>query len=182
MVNALLDPCSDASFVTEAVAEELGLSGFKEKFELGTVQRNKQVTMKKSKVKMSSLDDSFKTEVNMFVIDDLYSASTTADWNGIKFKWEHLKSLPFPEGTKKNDVDVLIGLTQNTTSLFVPLETVRGGECDPVGVNMLLRWTAFGPLGDEKQGSNSKTMRTHLKMHIPDDVQAPLKLKKENKE
>ena len=143
VVNALLDPCSDASFINKAVAEELGLNGTQEKIELGTVQGSEQVTIKKSTVEMKSLDESFRAELKAFVIDDLSSASTRADWNDIKFKWDHLKFLPFPEATKKPGVDMLIGLIQNTTLLFIPLETVRGGECDPVGVKTPLGWTAM---------------------------------------
>ena len=182
VVNALLDPCSDASFVTKAVAEELDLNGTEEKFELGTVQGSNQVSMKKSNVKMSSLDESFQTELSAFVIDDLSSASTMSDWNDIKFKWDHLKSLHFPQTTRRQGVDMLIGLTQKTTSLFIPLETVRGGECDPVGVKTPLGWTAFGPLGDEKRGSSSKTMRTHMKVLPLEDLKAPLETEMHNKE
>ena len=157
-------PCSDASFITKAVAEELGLNGTQEKIELGTVQRSEQVTIKKSTVKMKSLDESFRAELKAFVVDDLSSASTTADWNDIKFKWDHLKFLPFPQATKKPGADMLIGLTQNTTLLFIPLETVRGGDCDPVGVKTPLGWTAFGPLGDERRGISNKTLRTQTKL------------------
>ena len=182
VVNALLDPCSDASLVTKAVAEELDLSGTEEEFELGTVQGSNQVSMKKSNVKMSSPDESFQTELSAFVIDDLSSASTMSDWNDIKFKWDHLKSLHFPQTTRRQGVDMLIGLTQKTTSLFIPLETVRGGECDPVGVKTPLGWTAFGPLGDEKRGSSSKTMRTHVKVLPIEDLKAPLETDGHNKE
>ena len=36
IVNALLDPCSDASFLTDAASNELGIQGDEEHFELGT--------------------------------------------------------------------------------------------------------------------------------------------------
>ncbi|XP_043206628.1 uncharacterized protein LOC122372981 [Amphibalanus amphitrite] len=191
VVNALLDPCSDASFVTRATAEELKLSGTEERFELGTVNGNESVNMKKTEVKMSSLDEKFGIDLSAFVIDDLSSASTIGDWNGIKLKWDHLKSLPFPTPTKKQGVDMLIGLARNTMALFIPLETVKGGEDDPVGIRTPLGWTAFGVLGGERSGSNSKTMRTNMKvmkleelkkLKLAPSEEAPPKPEKHNEE
>ena len=151
IVNALLDPCSDASFLTDAASNELGLQGVPEQFELGTVEGSSQVNMKKSEVEMCSTIGPFKTSIGVYVINDLSSASAKIDWNMTKSKWNHLKNISFPNVSRRQGIDMLIGLTASTTSLFLPLETRQGEAHEPVGVKTPLGWTAFGPVEDAKK-------------------------------
>ena len=162
LVNALLDPCSDASYVTEAAANELDLHGTNEDVDLGTVNGSSQVTMKKTQVQLRSVDGSFEADLNTFVIKDLSSASTKINWNQMKRQWDHLKSIPFPTISKKGGIDMLIGLTGRTMSLFLPMETVTGSPGEPVAVKTPLGWTAFGPLS-EGEAESLKTLRTHAR-------------------
>ena len=117
-----------------------------------TVNGNNQVTMKKAKVELRSTTDQFRTDIGVYIIKDLSGASATIDWNTTKHKWNHLKNVPFPNVSRRQGIDMLIGLTGSTTSLFLPLETRQGEAHEPVGVKTPLGWTAFGSVGgDEKQ-------------------------------
>ena len=173
-LNALLDPCSDASFITKAAANELDFEGEEQELQLGTVNGKEDVTMKTGIVKLMSLHSSYESSVNVHVISSLDGASVRTDWNTVKKQWPHLKSVPFPRMNSKN-VDILIGLCAETTQLFVPLKTVKGADSDPVAVLTPLGWTAFGSIEDKqdkhyssdlKMKKNmtdfSKTLRTHI--------------------
>ena len=134
IVNALLDPCSDANFLTDAASNELGLQGNEEPFELGTVNGSSQVAMKKAKVEICSTSGQFRTSIGVYVIKDLSGASTKIDWSTTKHKWKHLKNVPFPNVSRRQGIDMLLGLTECTMSLFIPLETKQGEAHEPVGV------------------------------------------------
>ncbi|KAF0309809.1 hypothetical protein FJT64_019068 [Amphibalanus amphitrite] len=172
IVNALLDPCSDASFLTDAASKELGLQGVPEQFELGTVEGSSQVNMKKSEVERCSIIGPFKTSIGVYVINDLSSASAKIDWNMTKSKWNHLKNISFPNVSRRQGIDMLIGLTASTTSLFLSLETRQGEAHEPVGVKTPLGWTAFRPVEDAKKKNFSKTLRTHVSVNNQDEIDA----------
>ena len=165
LVNALLDPCSDASYLTEATANELYLHGEDEEVDLETVNGSSQVRMKKTRVQLSSVDESYKADLSTYVIRDLSSASTKIEWNQIKDRWDHMKTIPFPTVPKSCGIDMLIGLTGNTMSLFLPEETVQGPPGEPVAVKTPLGWTAFGPVSED-EAENIKTLRTHARGKI----------------
>ena len=173
IVNALLDPCSDANFLTDAASNELGLEGNEEPFELGNVNGSSQVAMKKAKVEICSTSGQFRTSIGAYVIKDLSGASTKIDWNTTKHKWNHLKNVPFPNVSRRQGIDMLLGLTECTMSLFIPLETKQGEAHEPVGVKTPLGWTAFGPVGvEDRQKGFSKTLRTHVSAGNQDEIDA----------
>ena len=63
-LNALLDPCSDASLISQAAADELGLKGEQVRFELGTVNGRNDVSMMSGSVQISSLHSSFQASLD----------------------------------------------------------------------------------------------------------------------
>ncbi|KAF0309129.1 hypothetical protein FJT64_019732 [Amphibalanus amphitrite] len=132
-------------YLTEAAANELQLQGEDEDEDLETVNGSSQVRMKKTQVQLSSVDEGYKAKLSAFVIKDLSSASTKIDWNLMKDRWDHMKKIPFPTVSRKGGIDMLIGLTGDTMSLFLPEETIQGPPGDPVAVKTPLGWTAFGP-------------------------------------
>ena len=68
---------------------------------------------------------------------------------------------------------MLLGLTECTMSLFIPLETKQGEAHEPVGVKTPLGWTAFGPVGvEDRQKSFIKTLRTHVSAGNQDEIDA----------
>ena len=178
IVSALLDPCSDASYLTEAAANELQLQGEDEDVDLETVNGSSQVRMKKTQIQLSSVDEGYKAKLSAFVIKDLSSASTKIDWNLIKDRWDHMKKIPFPNVSRKGGIDMLIGLTGDTMSLFLPEETVQGPPGDPVAVKTPLGWAAFGPVRGAEMES-IKTLRTHIRSKLKVENQEEIKAMRE---
>ena len=174
-LNALLDPCSDASFITKATANELNFDGEEQVPHLETVNGREDVKMKTGTAKLSSLHSSYESSVNVYAIPSLNGAAVRTNWDAMKKQWPHLKTIPFPRMSGKN-VDVLIGLCAETTPLFVPLRTVTGAASDPVAVLTPLGWTAFGTIEESNVDAGSSDLRLRknmtnfartLKTHIP---------------
>ena len=184
-LNALLDPCSDASFISRAAADELGLKGEEVQFELGTVSGRNDVRMMAGSVDISSLNNSFQATLDVNVISSLEGASVCSNWQDIKQHWPHMEDVPFPK-MAGNGIDLLIGLSADTMPIFVPMETRSRDKASPVAVLTPLGWTAFGCIGDaelsgdryelnklKNMTNTARTLRTHLvDNRISEEVQA----------
>ena len=133
VLNALLDSCSDAPFITKTAASELKFDGPEEVLQLSTVNGKEDVAVKTGALQLSSLHSAYEAEVNVHVIPSLDGASVRTNWNTMKSQWPHMKSVPFPR-MSGDGVDMLIGLSAQTTLLFVPLKTVTGADFDPVAI------------------------------------------------
>ncbi|KAF0314254.1 Methionine-R-sulfoxide reductase B1-A [Amphibalanus amphitrite] len=169
---------SRTAYLTEAAANELQLQGEDEDVDLETVNGSSQVRMKKTQVQLSSVDKGYKAKLSAFVIKDLSSASTKIDWNLMKDRWDHMKKIPFPTVSRKGGIDMLIGLTGDTMSLFLPEETIQGPPGDPVAVKTPLGWTAFGPVSGAEMES-IKTLRTHIRSKLKVENQEEIKAMRE---
>ncbi|KAF0304578.1 hypothetical protein FJT64_023620 [Amphibalanus amphitrite] len=172
------DQDNSESYLTEAAANELQLQGEDEDVDLETVNGSSQVRMKKTQIQLSSVDEGYKAKLSAFVIKDLSSASTKIDWNLMKDRWDHMKKIPFPTVSRKGGIDMLIGLTGDTMSLFLPQETIQGPPGDPVAVKTPLGWTAFGPVSGAEMES-IKTLRTHIRSTLKVENQEEIKAMRE---
>ena len=184
-LNALLDPCSDSSYISQEAADELGVTGTPWTFELTTVKGTEEVQMKRAPVRISSVENSqSKMEFNVFVTKDLIGSSDAFDWCKVQQQWAHMAEIPFPAVGKK-DVDILIGVTPETMCLFTSETQVKGKSHEPVAVKTPLGWTAFGPVeadlvfSQEKMKTRAgvtrfvKTMRTTVrKLEVEEEISA----------
>ena len=158
-LNALLDPCSDSSYISRKAGEELGVSGTPWTFELTTVKGAEEVQMKKAPVRISSVENNqIKMDLNVFVTEDLIGSSDAFDWRKVQKQWAHMADIPFPAVGKKS-IDILIGVTPETMCLFAPEKQVKGESHEPVAVKTPLGWTAFGPV-EADLVSNQEKMKT----------------------
>ena len=150
MLNALLDPCSDSSYICHEAAEELGIEGTPWAFELTTVKGAEEVEMKRAPVKITSTENSKKTfELNVFVTKDLVGSSDAFDWREVQKQWPHLENIPFPVLGRRKKVDLLIGVEASTMCLFMAEEQVAASAGEPVALKTPFGWTAFGPINSE---------------------------------
>ena len=184
-LNALLDPCSDSSYISQEAADELGVTGTPWTFELTTVKGAEEVKMKKAPVTIASVDNyQTKMEINVFVTEDLVGSTDAFDWSKAKKQWTHMADIPFPALGKKK-VDVLIGVTPETMCLFTPEKQAKGESQEPVAVKTPFGWTAFGPveadlvLHQEKMKKRAgvtkfvRTMRTTVnKLSVEEEISA----------
>ena len=157
MLNALLDPCSDSSYICQEAAEELGIEGTPWAFELTTVKGVEEVEMRRAPVKISSTESSKKAlELNLFVTKDLIGSSKAFDWRQVQKQWPHLEKIPFPVLGKRKNVDLLIGMEANTMCLFMAEEQVAADVGEPVALKTPFGWTAFGPVNAELASGQEK--------------------------
>ena len=147
LVNALLDPCSDASYISEEAAAELGTEGEECVLDLTTVCGQRPENMQKTSVSIEGTDGKFKASLPVLVTKDLTSASEVIEWATLSEKWPHLSDISFPKVSRRQGIDVLIGVSPQTLSLFVPDEARTGEQGEPAAVKTPLGWVAFGPMG-----------------------------------
>ena len=67
------------------------------------------------------------------------------EWNKCKKRWPYLRDIDFPRSTKRQIVDVLIGL--DCADLHCAIEEVRGKPGEPIARLMPLGWTCIGNPG-----------------------------------
>ena len=133
-LNALLDSCSDSSYISKKAADELGVTGTPWRFELATVKGTEEIEMKKAPVTITSVvNNQTKMEFNVFVTEEFFGSTDVFEWSKAHKQWTHMAEVPFPAPGKKN-IDILIGVTPETMCLFTPERQVKGESHEPVAV------------------------------------------------
>ena len=145
-VNALLDDGSTKSYINADVAAELGLQGKTEKVMVNVL--NGQVETFESKpveFQLESMNGSVNMTVNAYTANRVTGDMRVFDWNKCKIRWPYLKNIDFPHSTKREIVDLLIGL--DCAYLHSTLEEVRGKPSEPIARLTPLGWTCVGNPG-----------------------------------
>ena len=154
-VNALLDDGSTKSYINADVAAELGLQGKTEKVMVNVL--NGQVETFESKpveFQLESMNGSVNMTVNAYTANRVTGDMRVFDWNKCKSRWPYLKNIDFPHSTKREIVDLLIGL--DCAYLHSTLEEVRGKPSEPIARLTPLGWTCVGNPG-QRDGSMLQT-------------------------
>ena len=84
VANALLDPCSDASYVIETAASELCAAGEDCVLNLTTVRGQEAVNMKKVSLSVEGTDGQFRADISALVTKDLSGTSEVIEWGTLK--------------------------------------------------------------------------------------------------
>jgi hypothetical protein len=140
-VVAILDTGSDASFITRALVEELGLKGRNSRLQLGTLHGVNLVDSELIDLKIGSMIDAsvFLNLRNLFVVDEI--PANFSSWNNID-QFSHLQDLDLFRPKMGDQVDLLLG--QDNGEVLVPLEVVQGDKDEPFAVRGILGWSVFG--------------------------------------
>ena len=155
-VNALLDDGSTKSYINADVAAELGLQGKTEKVVVNVL--NGQVETFESKpvdFELYSTNGSVNMKVNAYTANKVTGDMGVFDWNKCKNRWPYLKNIAFPHSTKRNMVDLLIGL--DCAYLHCAIEEVKGKPNEPIARLTPLGWTCIGNPGRKNEGAMLQT-------------------------
>ena len=157
LIYAVLDPQSDACFVTESVCEALQVQGQAVSLELKTVTGQ-------SVVSSSVVDDLVVEPIqgcDSVALPQCYSREVIpADRSCIPRresarKWSHLKSIAdevalfYPAA----EIGLLIGA--NCPKAVKPRDVITGGDSDPWAVRSALGWGIVGPVCDSVAEASS---------------------------
>ena len=137
-MNCLLDKGSDTTYINEDIVNELGLTGEKEPIEVRVANdqtiRFMSVTFK---IDLESTDGQVDRKITAKTSTKICRGLRAVDWN-------HLRGIPFPNLTKRNRIDVLLGADH--FELMYSMKEVTGGPNVPCARLCPLGWTAIGKI------------------------------------
>ncbi|XP_055905233.1 uncharacterized protein LOC129940780 [Eupeodes corollae] len=154
-LRALIDPGSEATFITEAAAQQLNLRKCRTLVEVSGFGNNKTGSCQSFvNIKLKSIHTSFEIGARAFVFKTLTGLLPNKEF--LPHQWTHIQglSLADPSFHKPANVDLLLG--SDVFSEIVLPEIVRGTEAvAPIAQNTQLGWIVFGKVPVE-------TFRIHL--------------------
>ena len=92
--------------------------------------------------------------VNAYTANRVTGDMRVFDWNKCKSRWPYLKNIDFPHSTKREIVDLLIGL--DCAYLHSSIKEVRGKPREPIARLTPLGWACVGHPG-QREGSILQT-------------------------
>ena len=144
-VNAFLDDESDSTYVRDDVVTALGLKTNEQNIRL-TALTDSCIPLKSKKVSLTikSVNGETQSTVEVWTLNKMCQGSSIPDWNQHKFKWEHLKNIPFPKAPGRKMIDIFIESDQ--PELTLALTECSGPIGAPVARKTPLGWTCVGRL------------------------------------
>ena len=176
-VNAMLDPCSTSSYISEEAAEELELHG--QSLNLTIARTGGTEIRKRSRrveLKVANLNGTFSSPLQAHVLDNIAGDTPAIPWTELKRKWPHLRHMPFESVSRRHQVDVMIG-SDHPVFHHVLKEACGNQPNDPVARLTNLGWVCFGPtlVEEFRRSSRSHFTRTYRSCQVnklppPDDI------------
>ena len=147
-VNALLDDASTKTYINQDLAAELNLKG-EQKITVKVL--NDQVESFDSlsvQCTLESIDGTFSKNIEAQTVRKVTGNLKVIDWQKESSKYSHLKRINFPAISKKNTVDMLIGL--DNSELHTSIQEVAVVTGGPVARLTPLGWTCVGGVKGEE--------------------------------
>ncbi|XP_055905489.1 uncharacterized protein LOC129940981 [Eupeodes corollae] len=159
-LRALVDPGSEASFITESAAQLLNM---KKERSCANIIGVGETTTSTSKYKvtftiLSRVNANFSLQLNALVLPKLTALLPTQ--NITNSNWSHLQNLTLadPSFNKTNKIDVLLG---SDVYPFIILEgLIKGEQGSPIAQKTELGWVLSGGISSK---NNSKITSLHMK-------------------
>ncbi len=146
-IHALLDDCSDTSYVNEEVTNELDINGEGEDVTVNTLNGHKTQLNDTAEVNftLESVDGKVSMPMSAYITNNVVGNLKVTDWNKAKKKYDHLKDIKFPKFDKNHrKISMLIGA--DMSDLLYSLQDVRGEPGEPIARLTPLGWTCIGHL------------------------------------
>ena len=146
-IHALLDDCSDTSYVNEEITNELDINGEREDVTVNTLNGHKTELNDTAEVNFTieSVDGKVSMPMSAYITNNVAGDLKVTDWNKAKKKYDHLKDIKFPKFDKNHrKISMLIGA--DMSDLLYSLQDVRGEPGQPIARLTPLGWTCIGHL------------------------------------
>ena len=155
IAKALIDQCSQSSFVSESLCQDLKLKRSKANIRINGVG-DLSPCSSKGLVKLSispRFDAKDEFSVDALVLPNISGYKVTE--SSIDNNWNHLKQLQLadPNFLKSERIEILLG--SEIHALIVESSVIKGKVGEPIATNTKLGWVISGPSGMGK--SNSST-------------------------
>lgn len=141
---ALLDPGSEATIITNHLADKLGLSGKTANVRFGTFRRSEEMETRVVSFSIKSLDTTVKMEVDKaYTVPEIKLSRRNIDWPNIKHRWPHLENLELPV-TNSSLVEILIGMDIDVAHVQLGSQKPTDGFEGPRAVLTPFGWIVVG--------------------------------------
>lgn len=147
-VLALLDPGSNRTFCSHALASKLGLEGVETTLSLETLDAGRDAVVSEVSLVVTGTTGKQNTRIAVHM-PRVYAVRRFPELKNSMVSpsdvkaYDHIKDIEVPQ--LEDDVSLLIG--QDVPRALVPLEVRYGGENEPYATRTILGWTLNGPLG-----------------------------------
>lgn len=162
-IRALLDQGSQASFVTEATVQSLGLRKTAANLTISGVGGNQKSMKSKSAVTLniqSFTDPNFKMEIKCFILTNI---TTLLPDKGVSVpEWVQFENLCLadPNFNSPNKIDMLLGA--EVYSQIIREGVLRGPVGPPVAQFTSLGWILSGPMGTTDTANKISVLHAHV--------------------
>ena len=181
-VYAIIDNCSQGTFISEKALESLGVSGTPTSITIETTIASESFSSKVvnnlvircSEAHHISYPDSpvinLPATYSRPILPD-HSGDVASKENALMF--ESMKSIAelLPEYDSQIPVALLIG--QDCPRAQEPYEVVRGKECEPYAVRTALGWCMMGPIAHNQKSSEAIGCHFTKRVYFPTNSDVP---------
>ena len=155
--HALLDPGSNRTFCSLALAEKLGLEGRETTLALETLNAGRDAQAVEIALEVTGTvgKRSKRTVVQLpkvFAVRNFPALKNSQVHPDEVKDWKHLRDVKV---TRHEDSGVSFLIGQDVPKALIPLEVRYGGENDPYATRTVLGWTLNGPLGESEAGNEA---------------------------
>ena len=161
-VSAILDTGAQTTFITEEIADSIGLIGSPLSLTIHTLGAMSKKNCSKVEFQIDLLNE--KLDVKAIAVPHITTATEAVSLNK---KWSHLNGLTlntqYPKG--KTKVDLLIGL--DYYDQIVTGEKIVGNTGEPSALKTKLGWIVYGPL---EKTDNLKVFTTEIEETTQKDL------------
>lgn len=167
LVRALIDPCSQESFISEATAHKLQIRRKPiEGHVTGVDQMSASIKFATNLEITSRVDANFKTTCTAYVVKQVTDILPTQRVN--RDQWPHLRHLTLADPTyhKPGSIDMLLGVNVYTEILMSGI--IRGEPGSPIAQQSKLGWIISGGVKDK---SAHGIVSMHLNVSLDTIVQ-----------
>lgn len=147
IVNALLDTGSDATLLSKAVMEKLGLDGDLKTLSLTTLHGERRTDAFRVNLSIGPVNSDNMQTVKAWAVDHLPSVTSLVPEREQRQEWQHLHSLELPTPCP-GPIAILIGM--DIPSAHWVYESKFGGTQDPYAVRTPFGWIVLGPLNAKR--------------------------------
>ncbi|XP_073961981.1 uncharacterized protein [Choristoneura fumiferana] len=170
VLRALLDPCSQESFITESAAQTMGLKRIHVNGHVSGLSQMRTPINFAADIEISSRYNSKKMKITTYIVKRVTSImpseKLTID------NWEHLKDLQLADPTyyQPGPIDILLGV--EVYNEFIQPGLIKGIPGSPTALQTYLGWILSGKITvGEEVNKNQPFISMHLNVELNEMLQ-----------
>ncbi|XP_063390141.1 uncharacterized protein LOC134675762 [Cydia fagiglandana] len=170
VVRALIDPCSEESFISEETVNKLQLKRTRVEGQVTGVAKMSTPIKHAAEIQIvSRINESYKLNCTAYVTKEVTDIMPVTKID--KEQWSQLHGLELADPTYYNpgEIDLLLGVHVYTDILMSGV--IKGKPGSPIAQQTLFGWIISGGAPAEEHGKNGKIVSMHLSVSLDNMLQ-----------